>query len=66
MAARIKYSPHEMAVMMGGVTCATIKLEIQSEEVQRALPLDCLDYHSATTSITVITQDRYKERITYP
>lgn len=40
MAARIKYKPHEMAVMMGGVTCATIKLEIQSDEVQSALPLD--------------------------
>lgn len=40
--ARIRYRPHEMAVMMGGVTCATMKLEIHSDAVQIALPLDCI------------------------
>lgn len=39
MAARMRYRPHDMAVMMGGVTCATMKLEIQRDAVHSALPL---------------------------
>lgn len=38
IAARIKYRPHDMAVMMGGVTCATIKFEIHRLAVHKALP----------------------------
>lgn len=41
MAARIRYRPQDMDVIRGGVTCATIKLDIHREAVHNALPFAC-------------------------